>query len=111
MKHKLITLSILILTFCSSFGQSPDLPNDFLSKEWHKERRQKLRESMPANSVAIFFANAVRNRSNDVDYVYHQDPDFFYLTGYREPEAVLLIFKDNQTAANGTVYNEIIFVQ
>jgi len=111
MKHKLITLSILILTFCSSFGQSPDLPNDFLSKEWHKERRQKLRESMLANSVAIFFANAVRNRSNDVDYVYHQDPDFFYLTGYREPEAVLLIFKDNQTAANGTVYKEIIFVQ
>jgi Xaa-Pro aminopeptidase len=111
MKHKLIAFILLLFTFCSSFGQSPDLPNDFLSKEWHKERRQKLREIMPANSVAIFFANAVRNRSNDVDYVYHQDPDFFYLTGYREPEAVLLIFKDNQTAANGTVYNEIIFVQ
>jgi Xaa-Pro aminopeptidase len=93
------------------FAQLPDLPEDFLSSDFHKERRQKLREKLPPNSVAVFFANPVRNRSNDVDYVYHQDPDFFYLTGYREPDAVLLIFKENQTAANGTQYNEIIFVQ
>ncbi|MFO7258425.1 MAG: aminopeptidase P N-terminal domain-containing protein [Bacteroidota bacterium] len=93
------------------FAQLPDLPEDFLSSDFHKQRRQKLREKLPPNSVAVFFANPVRNRSNDVDYVYHQDPDFFYLTGYREPNAVLLIFKENQTAANGTPYNEIIFVQ
>ena len=92
-------------------AQESDLPSDFLSKDWHKERRAKLREKLPANSVAVFFANAVRNRSNDVDYVYHQDPDFFYLSGYKEPDAVLLIFKDKQTANNGTQYDEIIFVQ
>ena len=96
MKHLLLTLFISVI---SSYllAQSPDLPNDFLGKAWHKERRANLRASMPANSVAVFFANAVRNRSNDVDYVYHQDPNFFYLTGYREPEAVLLIFKYKQT--------------
>ena len=66
---------------------------------------------MPPNSVAVFFANAVRNRANDVDYAYHQDPNFYYLTGYKEPDAVLLIFKDKQTANNGTQYDEIIFVQ
>jgi Xaa-Pro aminopeptidase len=92
-------------------AQNPDLPEDFLSKEWHKERRQKLREKLPANSVAVFFANAVRNRANDVDYMYHQDPDFYYLTGYKEPDAVLFVFKDKQTANNGTQYDEIIFVQ
>jgi Xaa-Pro aminopeptidase len=53
----------------------------------------------------------VRTRANDVTYLYHQDPDFYYLTGYREPHAVLLVFKDEQTAANGKKYNEIIFVQ
>ncbi|MCI0751665.1 MAG: aminopeptidase P family protein [Flammeovirgaceae bacterium] len=92
-------------------AQNPDLPADFLTKEFHKERRDKLREKLPANSVAVFFANAVRNRANDVDYVYHQDPDFYYLTGYKEPNAVLFIFKDNQTSANNKQYNEIIFVQ
>ena len=53
----------------------------------------------------------VRNRANDVDYVYHQDPDFYYLTGYKEPHAVLFVFKDDQKASNGSTYNEIIFIQ
>jgi Xaa-Pro aminopeptidase len=105
-----LAIFCLALTGVSSLAQG-DLPDDFLSKEFHKERRQKLREKLPANSVAVFFANPVRNRANDVDYVYHQDPDFFYLTGYKEPHAVLFVFKDNQTAANGKSYNEIIFVQ
>jgi Xaa-Pro aminopeptidase len=61
--------------------------------------------------VAVFFASAVRNRANDVDYPYHQDPNFYYLTGYKEPNAVLLLFKEKQTANNGTQYDEIIFVQ
>lgn len=90
---------------------SEDLPADFLGKDFHKQRRQALRDKLPPNSVAVLFANAVRNRSNDVDYVYHQDPNFYYLTGHREPDAVLLIFKDNQTANNGAKYDEIIFVQ
>ncbi|MFZ1808916.1 MAG: aminopeptidase P family protein [Cyclobacteriaceae bacterium] len=106
--------SLIVAAFCltniSLFAQG-DLPTDFLSKEFHKERRQKLREQMPANSVSVFFANPVRNRANDVDFIYHQDPEFLYLTGYKEPHAVLLVFKDNQTSANGKAYNEIIFVQ
>jgi Xaa-Pro aminopeptidase len=88
-----------------------DLPNDFLTKAFYKERRGLLREKLPANSVAVFFANAVRNRANDVDYVYHQDPDFFYLTGYKEPNALLLVFKEKQTASNGAQYDEILFAQ
>jgi Xaa-Pro aminopeptidase len=106
-------LLILAFALCAqlSFAQEQDLPSDFLTKEFHKDRRAKLREKLPANSVAVFFANPVRNRANDVEYVYHQDPDFFYLTGYKEPDAVLFIFKDKQTASNGTAYDEIIFVQ
>ncbi|MFM8913857.1 MAG: aminopeptidase P N-terminal domain-containing protein, partial [Flammeovirgaceae bacterium] len=109
MKHTLVA-AMLVFAF-SALAQNADLPADFLSKDFHKNRRDKLREKLPLNSVAVFFANPVRNRANDVDYVYHQDPDFFYLTGYREPNAVLFIFKENQTAANGLSYNEIIFVQ
>lgn len=109
MKNTILYVLLLVSNFV--FAQNPDLPADFLSKDFHIQRREKLRALLPQNSVAVFFANAVRNRSNDVDYVYHQDPDFFYLTGYKEPHAVLLIFKDKQTAANGALYNEIVFVQ
>ena len=87
------------------------IPEDYLSSEFHKDRREALRQSMPENSVAVFFANAVRNRANDVDYVYHQDPDFYYLTGYKEPHSVLVIFSEDQINDKGEAYNELIYVQ
>ena len=92
-------------------AQNTDLPTDFLSSDFHKGRRTELRKRLSPNSVAVYFANPVRNRANDVDYVYHQDPDFYYLTGYKEPNSVLLVFSENQTAPDGSKYNEIIFTQ
>jgi Xaa-Pro aminopeptidase len=92
-----------------SFAQ--DQPKDFLSNQFHKGRRELLRSKMPSKSVAVFFANPVRNRANDVDFIYHQDPNFYYLTGYKEPHAVLLIFKEDQKDPNGAKFNEIIFIQ
>ncbi len=111
MRNIIGTLLFVVFTFNAFAQQSDDLPADFLGKDFHKQRRQALRDKLPPNSVAVLFANPVRNRSNDVDYVYHQDPNFYYLTGHREPDAVLLIFKDKQTANNGTKYDEIVFVQ
>ncbi|MCK7590422.1 aminopeptidase P N-terminal domain-containing protein [Subsaxibacter sp. CAU 1640] len=87
------------------------LPEDYLSSKFHKERREAFRSQMPTNSVAVFFANPERNRSNDVDYVYHQDPNFYYLTGYKEPNAVLVIFSSDQYNDKGKTYNEVIYVQ
>lgn len=109
-KNTCFVFLAVILAPLVALSQS-DLPVDFLSKDFHQERRKKLREKLPPNSVAVFFANPERNRANDVDYVYHQDPNFFYLTGYKEPHAVLLVFKDKQPAPNGKTYDEIIFVQ
>ena len=61
--------------------------------------------------MAVLFASPVRNRANDVEFLYHQDPNFYYLTGYKEPHAVLVIFSEYQTNAEGKVYNEILYVQ
>lgn len=108
-------LKLILILFTSLFlnmhlvGQ--ETPTDFLSADFHKERRAAVRELLPPNSVAVFFANAERNRANDVDYIYHQDPDFYYLTGYKEPNSVLVIFSDNQKNAEDVLYNEMIFVQ
>ncbi len=106
------TFITFILGFIFSFCQAQtDTPKDYLPADFHKNRRQALREKMPDNTVAVFFANATRNRSNDVDYVYHQDPDFYYLTGYKEPNAVLVIFSEDQKSSEGKPYNEILYVQ
>ena len=64
---------------------------------------------MPDNSVAVFFSNPIRNRSNDVDYVYHQDPNFYYLTGLKEPHSVLVIYAEDQQEA-GMTFNETLYV-
>jgi len=109
---KLILFSILTTLFLSLLvaQEKAQLPDDFLPMAFHKGRRELVREKMPTNSVAVFFANPVRNRANDVNYVYHQDPNFFYLTGHREPHAVLLIFKDDQEVSDYS-FNELIFVR
>ena len=115
MHFKFITmrplLEIFILLFCISLQAQDAKPEDYLSSEFHKSRRDALRSKMPDNSVAVFFANPVRNRANDVDYVYHQDPDFYYLTGYKEPHAVLVIFSEKQTGDMGNNFEEILYVQ
>lgn len=105
--HKTLTFLFFINTFISL----TQTPTDFLSKDFHKQRREILRSKMPKNSVALVFANPIRNRANDVDYVYHQHPNFYYLTGYREPNAVLVLFSENRKDDNGVTYNEILYVQ
>lgn len=86
------------------------LPKDYLTKEFHAGRRDALRKLMPANSVAVVFAYPERVFSNDVNYVYHPNPDMYYFSGYKETSAVLLIFKEMQHGADGD-YNELFFVQ
>lgn len=110
MKNTLSLISLLLLSASWLFGQNPNLPDDLLSEDFHAERREALRAKMPDNSVAVIFANPVRNRANDVDYMYHQDPNFYYLTGHREPHAALLIFKEKQRI-NGKRTDEVIFVR
>ncbi len=104
---------ILIVFLLSGFfvSHAQEKRTDYLSADFHQDRREQLRKLMPNKSVAVFFANSIRNRANDVDYIYHQDPNLYYLTGYKEPHAILLIFKNDQTDEEGEQYNEIFFVQ
>jgi len=92
------------------FSQSENLPTDYLSNSFHADRRQAVRELMAPNSVMVIFAYPQRVFSNDVDYTYHPNPDLYYFSGYREPNAVLLIFKDMQPDGDSS-YNELFFVQ
>ncbi len=46
---------------------------------------------METGSVAILPAARETRRSNDTDYRFRQDSDFFYLTGFREPDAIAVL--------------------
>jgi Xaa-Pro aminopeptidase len=95
---------------CLAQSVSESLPTDYLSKEFHSGRRDALRKLMPDNSVAVIFAYPERVFSQDVNYAYHANPDLYYFSGYKETNAVLLIFKERQRGADGD-YNELFFVQ
>ena len=49
---------------------------------------QKLRET---NTAALLFTNEPRTRSNDTEYLFRPNSDFWYLTGFREPGACLVL--------------------
>lgn len=100
----------LLLIFSSSSILSGQQYIDDLGSEFHKKKRQEFREQMPQNSIAFFFTAPIMKRSNDTDFMYHQDPNFYYLSGWREPHGVLVIFKDDQQDNNG-LYNEILYVR
>ncbi len=104
------TFSFLLVLVACSVQSQENLPQDYLSILFHKDRRAAARQLMPANSVMVVFAAPTRTYSNDVDYFYHQNPDLYYFTGYKEPNALLLIFKEPQIS-NGKNYTELFFIQ
>ena len=92
-------------------AEVPARPTDFLSPAFHRQRRELLRAQLPPGGVAVVFAAPVRNRANDVDYSYHQSPGFHYLTGYDEPDAVLVLFREPRTVAGQAGITEALFTQ
>lgn len=117
--HKRVYLftASFILSVCLWAQPAPvaheedDLPKDYLTADFHAGRRAALRQMMPENSVMAVFAFPTRTFSNDVEYMYHANPDMYYFSGYKEPHSLLLIFKDEQTDSAGNKYSEILFVQ
>lgn len=109
MKKRYLPFLFLLAPLCLA-AQQTDYPEDYLSPAFHAGRREAVKQQMPNNSVGVFFAAQVRNRSNDVDFQYSQNRNFYYLTGLTEPNAVLLLFK-NPVSILGKTGTEFLFVQ
>ena len=53
-----------------------------------KRRRSLLMEQIGEGNIAIIGSASTRTRNRDVDYPFRQDSDFYYLTGFNEPDAL-----------------------
>ncbi|WP_039912323.1 Xaa-Pro aminopeptidase [Cellvibrio mixtus] len=62
-----------------------------ITKPEFARRRKQLMAQMEPNSIAIVPAAPERPRSRDTEYHYRQDSDFLYLSGFEEPQAVLVL--------------------
>ena len=65
---------------------------------------------MPDNSMAIFYSGVNMVRANDVDFEFHQDPNFYYLTGLNEPNSILVLFKTPYLFDNDSI-NELLLIK
>ncbi|PXF64168.1 Xaa-Pro aminopeptidase [Kangiella spongicola] len=61
-------------------------------------RRKKLMQWMGPNSIAILPAAEEKVRSHDVNYPFRQDNNFWYLTGFNEPDAVMVLIPGRKQA-------------
>ena len=64
-----------------------------LPQEEFTERRQKVLAQMQSNSALLLFSEIEKRRNNDCDFPFRQDSYFWYLTGFNEPNAALLLIK------------------
>ena len=53
-----------------------------------KKRRKQLMQCIGIGNIALISSAGVRVRNRDVDYPFRQDSDFYYLTGFNEPDAL-----------------------
>ncbi|BAZ30931.1 peptidase M24 [Cylindrospermum sp. NIES-4074] len=70
----------------------------------YRQRREQLMAKI-GNGTAIFRSAPMAVMHNDVEYVYRQESDFFYLTGFNEPQAVAVL------APHHSEHRFVLFVQ
>jgi Xaa-Pro aminopeptidase len=75
-----------------------------IQQQEYRQRREQFMEKM-GNSAAILRSAPTAVMHNDVEYIFRQDSDFFYLTGFNEPEAVAVL------APHHAEHHFILFVQ
>lgn len=62
-----------------------------ITKQEFARRRKALMAMMEPDSIAILPSAAEKTRSRDTHYSFRQDNDFYYLSGFDEPDSVLVL--------------------
>ncbi|MDD2652672.1 MAG: aminopeptidase P N-terminal domain-containing protein [Sulfurimonas sp.] len=71
----------------------------------YKSRRDKVFKKLAKSSLAVIFSAETTTRSHDTHHPYRQDSNFYYLTGFKEDNAILLFIKSS------TKSRTVLFVQ
>ncbi|MBS1517129.1 MAG: aminopeptidase P family protein [Bacteroidetes bacterium] len=81
---------------------------------FHKSRRKEFSKLIGNDALAIVFGNTHRNKSYDGDYKFKQYKNFYYLTGFTEPNSALVIapggIKVTRSGKKNSV-KELLYVQ
>ncbi len=84
---------------------SPVKPITSLPLSDFSDHRTAFFNKMPQNSIAFFSANSEVTRSNDTEYAFCQNKHFYYLTGFNEPDALLVLIKDKEGKTSSILFS------
>ena len=73
------------------YKQNTPLTMQPITVKEHKRRRTQLMSMMRPGSIAIIPGAAPKRRNRDVQYLFRQDSDFYYLSGFAEAQALLVL--------------------
>ncbi|GAK66642.1 peptidase M24 [Moesziomyces antarcticus] len=79
-----------------------------IPKSEYEERRKKLMDRLPDNSVVVAMSGRVKSMSGNIFYKFRQETNFWYLTGFQEPDSAVILEKDASSARG---YKMTMFVQ
>lgn len=77
-----------------------------ITKNEFAKRRQQVIKKIGCTGIVILPAAPVALRNGDYDYPYRQNSDFYYLTGFEEPDAVAII-APNRSEGEFILFNRI----
>ncbi|WP_413726613.1 Xaa-Pro aminopeptidase [Sodalis sp. RH16] len=78
-----------------------------MTQQEYLRRRQALLAKMSPASAAVIFAAPEATRNADSEYPYRQNSDFWYFTGFNEPEAALILIKSDETHHHSVLFNRV----
>jgi len=65
-----------------------------ISEKEYRKRKTRLGRKLKPFSVAVLFSAVQKTRSNDTEYPYRQNSNFYYMSGFKEDSAVLIFVKE-----------------
>lgn len=74
-------------------------------KQYFIKRREKFISTIPNGSICLLFSGLKKNMSNDLDYPFVVNKNYYYLTGLNEDNAIYMLVKGN------TNYKEFFFTE
>ena len=68
------------------------------------ERRQRLGANLPPNAAVVIAGASTQYRNADSSYAFRQDSNFWYLTGFNEAEATLVVLTDDSQTTKSIAF-------
>jgi len=78
-----------------------------INNEIFTNNRKNFVSRLKPSSIAIFHSNDEFPRNGDQNFLFKQNPDFFYLTGIDQEQSILVLFPD----CPNPLYKEVLFLR